>query len=92
MQGREQDGWTAIQFRRALDTCDTMDYPIKSGTNILIFAYGLEDPAMFDGKATISYHGDRRLTRTIPLHSYGNPPADSKFAGLDFFELKLDKV
>ncbi len=27
--GREENGWTAIQFRRALDTCDTMDFPIK---------------------------------------------------------------
>ncbi len=29
LQGREQDGWTAIQFKRLLDTCDPMDYPIK---------------------------------------------------------------
>lgn len=69
-----------------------MDVPIKSGTNILIFAYGLEDPNMSDGKATISYHGNRRMTRMIPLQSYGNPPAESKFVGLDYFEFKLDKV
>jgi len=91
LQGREQNGWTAIQFRRALDTCDSMDVPIKSGTNILIFAYGLEDPIMSNGKATISYHGNRRITRMIPLQSYGNPPAESKFAGLDYFEFKLNK-
>jgi hypothetical protein len=29
LQGREEDGWTAIQFKRLLDTCDIMDYPIK---------------------------------------------------------------
>ena len=29
LKGREESGWTAIQFKRALDTCDTMDVPIK---------------------------------------------------------------
>lgn len=29
IQGREMNGWTVIQFRRALDTCDTMDVPIR---------------------------------------------------------------
>ena len=29
LQGREENGWTAIQFKRAIDTCDTMDVPIK---------------------------------------------------------------
>ncbi|CAF4482771.1 unnamed protein product, partial [Rotaria sp. Silwood2] len=29
IRGREQNGWTAIQFKRLLDTCDSMDYPIK---------------------------------------------------------------
>ncbi len=29
LQGREQDGWTAIQFTRLLVTCDPMDVPIK---------------------------------------------------------------
>jgi hypothetical protein len=28
-QGREQDGWTAIQFERLVVTCDSMDVPIK---------------------------------------------------------------
>ncbi|CAF5065805.1 unnamed protein product, partial [Rotaria sp. Silwood1] len=46
LSGREQNGWTAIQFKRSLDTCDEMDVSIKSGTNNLIFAYGLEDPDM----------------------------------------------
>lgn len=29
LNGREQNGWTAIQFKRSLDTCDSMDFPIK---------------------------------------------------------------
>ncbi len=29
LRGREENGWTAIQFHRALDTCDTMDVTIK---------------------------------------------------------------
>ncbi|CAF3687851.1 unnamed protein product [Rotaria sp. Silwood1] len=29
VQGREVSGWTAIQFKRLLDTCDNMDVPIK---------------------------------------------------------------
>lgn len=29
LQGRETNGWTAIQFKRLLDTCDAMDYPIE---------------------------------------------------------------
>ena len=35
LQGREQNGWTAIQFKRLLDTCDPMDYAIKVNTSIL---------------------------------------------------------
>ncbi len=29
LNGQELNGWTAIQFKRLLDTCDSMDYPIK---------------------------------------------------------------
>lgn len=29
IQGEEKDGWTAVQLRRSLDTCDPMDFPIK---------------------------------------------------------------
>ncbi|CAF4701003.1 unnamed protein product, partial [Rotaria sp. Silwood2] len=29
LQGREQNGWTLIQFKRLVDTCDSMDVPIK---------------------------------------------------------------
>jgi len=35
LQGREENGWTAIQFKRLLDTCDIMDYPIK----VFVFEY-----------------------------------------------------
>ncbi|CAF4821197.1 unnamed protein product [Rotaria sp. Silwood1] len=85
LQGREQDGWTAIQFNRRLNTCDSMDVPIKSGTNVLIYAYGLVDP---DGD--ITYHEDRRGSRMIPLQSYANPPTEDKFADLEYFEFRLN--
>ena len=65
---------------------------IQSGTNILIYAYSLEDPIIVDGKATIKYHGDHRYTRAIPLQSYANPPSESKFDGLDYFDFKLKDV
>ncbi len=58
----------------------------------MIYAYGLEDPKIIDGKATITYHGDRRYTRVIPLQSYANPPPDSKFAGLDYFDFQSNNV
>jgi hypothetical protein len=29
LQGQEQNGWTAIQFKRYFDSCDPMDVPIK---------------------------------------------------------------
>ncbi|CAF3867826.1 unnamed protein product [Rotaria sordida] len=29
LQGREENGWTAIQFKRLLETCDYMDLSIK---------------------------------------------------------------
>ncbi|CAF4494608.1 unnamed protein product [Rotaria sp. Silwood2] len=89
LQGCEQNGWTSIQFKRLLDTCDSMDVPIKSGTNILIFAYGLVDPDLSQPDGDISYHHTRRGTRMIPLQSYGNPPSEDKFTGLDSFEFRL---
>ncbi|CAF4663676.1 unnamed protein product, partial [Rotaria sp. Silwood1] len=90
LQGREQNGWTCIQFKRLLDTCDSMDVRIRSGTNIVIFAYGLVDPDLSRQDGDISYHDDRRGTRMIPLQSYGNPPSEDKFAGLDSFEFRLN--
>ncbi|UJR14303.1 hypothetical protein I4U23_001293 [Adineta vaga] len=90
LQGQEKNGWTAIRFKRLLDTCDSMDVPIKSGTNILIFAYGLVDLDSNRPDSDISYHDTRRNTRMIPLRSYDNPPSDSKFVGLDTFEFHLN--
>ena len=48
---------------------------------------------MSNGKAVISYHGsDRRDSRIIPLQSYSNAPAESKFDGLDYFDFRLNNV
>ncbi|CAF3485406.1 unnamed protein product [Rotaria socialis] len=88
LQGREQNGWTSIQFKRLLDTCDSMDVPIRSGTNVLIFAYGLVDPDMSRSDGDISYHDSRRGSRMIPLRSYGSPSSEEKFVGLDSFEFR----
>ncbi|CAF4968100.1 unnamed protein product, partial [Rotaria sp. Silwood1] len=67
-----------------------MDVPIRSGTNIVIFAFGLVDPDIcrFDGD--ISYHDNRRGSQMIPLRFYANPPIDEKFAGLDSFEFRMN--
>jgi len=62
LQGREENSWTAIQFKRALDTKDSMDIPIQPGMNVLLFAYGLVDP-----NPDITYHEERRITRILPL-------------------------
>ncbi|CAF1066644.1 unnamed protein product, partial [Rotaria sordida] len=51
LQGREENNWTAIQFKRSLDTKDSMDIPIKPGINVVLFAYGLIDP-----NPDITYH------------------------------------
>ncbi|CAF3680380.1 unnamed protein product [Rotaria sp. Silwood1] len=90
VQGREVSGWTAIQFKRLLDTCDNMDVPIKSGTNNLIFAYGLVDPIPSGPNGEISYHENRRGSRTLPLRSYADPPSEDTFSGLDYFEFRLN--
>lgn len=29
VQGKEENGWTAIKFRRYFDSCDPMDVPIR---------------------------------------------------------------
>ena len=110
-QGQERDGWTAVQLKRSLDTCDPMDFPIKvrnhspnavcennlliriqSGTNIIIFAYGLVDLDINRPEMDITYHTNRRNTRLIPLRSYADPPAEGKFLGLDTFEFRLNNV
>ncbi|CAF3656855.1 unnamed protein product [Rotaria sp. Silwood1] len=90
LNGREQDGWTAIQFKRLLDTCDPMDVRIKSGTNNLIFAYGLTDPDLDQPNGDISYHENRRGSRILPLRSYANPPVEAKFAELEYFDFRMN--
>ncbi len=60
---------------------------MKSGTNHLIFAYGLTDP-----DPDITYHETRRGVRTLPLRSYNDPPSEDKFIGLDTFEWRSDNV
>ncbi|CAF3621444.1 unnamed protein product [Rotaria sp. Silwood1] len=85
LQGREQNGWTAIQFKRLFDTCDTMDVSIKSGTNNLIYAYGLIDPIN-----DITYHETRRGSRTLSLRSYNDPPLESKFIQFDYIDFRLN--
>jgi hypothetical protein len=40
----------------------------------------------------IQYHADRRGSRIIPLQSYGNPSPEEKFAGLEYFDFKLQNV
>jgi hypothetical protein len=40
----------------------------------------------------IQYHDNRRGTRIIPLRSYGNPSPEEKFAGLDYFDFRLQDV
>ncbi|CAF3692220.1 unnamed protein product [Rotaria sp. Silwood1] len=69
LQGQEQNGWTAIQFKRYFDSCDPMDVPIKSGTNILIFAYGLVDLDLCQSNVDITYHNDRRGTHLFECTS-----------------------
>ncbi|CAF4772742.1 unnamed protein product [Rotaria sp. Silwood1] len=85
LNGKEENGWTALQFKRKLETCDSMDVPIKFGTSTLIYAYGLEDP-----NPDISYHEKRRGSRTLPLLGYANPPDESKFYGLETYEFKFN--
>ena len=38
--GREEDGHTTIEFRRALDTGDEFDNPLIKGKNQIIWSYG----------------------------------------------------
>jgi hypothetical protein len=40
----------------------------------------------------IKYHDNRRGSRIIPLRSYANPPAETKFDGLDYFDFQLHNV
>lgn len=106
LQGREQDGWTSIQFRRRIDTCDLMDVTInvrnhfhllnnlfmQTGINNLIYAYGLIDVDETRPDGDITYHQNRRGAVSIPLLSYYNIPSDKKFAGLKYLDFSLNNV
>ncbi|CAF3997847.1 unnamed protein product [Adineta steineri] len=61
-------------------------FTLQSGTNVVIFAYGLVDPDLSGSHDDISYHENRRGTKMIPLQFYGQPPPDEKFAELDYFD------
>jgi len=41
--GSEADGFTTIEFKRALDTGDEFDIPLSQGVNRIIWAYGSSD-------------------------------------------------
>jgi PKD repeat protein len=41
--GKEQDGYTIIEFKRDLNTGDDYDNPLSSGVNKIIWAYGASD-------------------------------------------------
>ncbi|CAF2851989.1 unnamed protein product [Rotaria sp. Silwood2] len=62
----------------------------QSGTNNLIFAYGLTDPVPSGPNGEITYHENRRGSRTLPLRSYADPPSEDIFAGLDYVEFRLN--
>jgi hypothetical protein len=41
--GSEEDGFTTIEFQRALDTGDEYDLPLSKGTHQIIWSYGQND-------------------------------------------------
>ena len=41
--GREEGGFTTIEFKRSLTTTDTYDISIQKGVNRIIWAYGSSD-------------------------------------------------
>lgn len=41
--GKEEGGYTIIEFKRALDTGDRYDKPLAKGINKIIWAYGSDD-------------------------------------------------
>ncbi|CAF3333694.1 unnamed protein product [Rotaria sp. Silwood2] len=92
LRGQEQNGWTGIQFKRYFDTCDPMDVPIKSGTNILIFAYGLVDLDLCQSNVDITYHDNRRGSRILPLRSYVDQPAEDTLLGLETIDLRFNNT
>ena len=55
----------------------------------MIFAWGIDDP---DSNNNITYHGPNRGSLIIPLLSYTEPVDESKFAGLNSFEFRVNNV
>jgi hypothetical protein len=47
---------------------------------------------MSEPEGLIHYHENRRGSRIIPLQSYNNPSPEEKFAGLDYFDFRLNEV
>lgn len=47
LEGKEQDGWTAIRFKRYFDSCDPMDVPIK----VIVFIEPVKYPNLSDSLA-----------------------------------------
>jgi hypothetical protein len=41
--GKEADGYTTIEFKRALNTGDKYDQPLSKGVNEIIWSYGSDD-------------------------------------------------
>ena len=44
--GKEEGGFTTIEFKRSLGTGDQYDIPIQKGVNKIIWAYGSNDSLM----------------------------------------------
>ncbi|CAF4266350.1 unnamed protein product [Rotaria sp. Silwood2] len=62
-----------------------MNVSIKSGTNNILYAYGLIDP-----DSDITYHETQRGSRILSLRSYNDPSLESKFTEFDYFDFRLD--
>ena len=73
-------------------TCDDFSSLLQSGTNKLIFAYGLFDPDLSPSGNDITYHENRRGSRILSLRAYTAEPLSSEFVDLDSFEFRLDNV
>ena len=43
--GKEEDGYTTIEFKRKLDTGDKYDNPLVKGKNQILWSYGPDDTA-----------------------------------------------
>jgi hypothetical protein len=50
------------------------------------------DPSLCPPVSDITYHEDRNGEYTLSLQSYDDPPLESKFAQLDYFDFQLNNV